>query len=130
MRINLSYFMRAFLSAGAATLACASAVADGRDLDALSLEQLMDMNVHVVYGASKYEQRVTQAPSSISIVTAEDIRRFGYTDLVDVLRGVRGMYATDDRNYTYMGVRAFLRPGDYDTRMLVLVDGHRLNDHV
>ncbi|GFE83922.1 hypothetical protein GCM10011487_59220 [Steroidobacter agaridevorans] len=130
MRINLSYFVRALLSAGAATLACASAVADGRDLDALSLEQLMDMNVHVVYGASKYEQRVTQAPSSISIVTAEDIRRFGYTDLVDVLRGVRGLYATDDRNYTYLGVRGFLRPGDYDTRVLVLIDGHRLNDNV
>ncbi len=130
MRINLSYFMRALLSAGAATLASAGAVADGRDLDALSLEQLMDMNVHVVYGASKYEQRVTQAPSSISLVTAEDIRRFGYTDLVDVLRSVRGLYVTDDRNYTYLGVRGFLRPGDYNTRVLVLIDGHRLNDNV
>ncbi|WP_232831114.1 TonB-dependent receptor plug domain-containing protein [Peristeroidobacter agariperforans] len=122
--------MRALLSAGAATLASAGAVADGRDLDALSLEQLMDMNVHVVYGASKYEQRVTQAPSSISLVTAEDIRRFGYTDLVDVLRSVRGLYVTDDRNYTYLGVRGFLRPGDYNTRVLVLIDGHRLNDNV
>lgn len=130
MSINLRYFVRALLGVGAATLACANAAAEGRDLEALSLEQLMDMNVHVVYGASKYEQLVTQAPSSISIVTAEDIRRFGYTDLVDVLRGVRGLYATDDRNYTYLGVRGFLRPGDYDTRVLVLVDGHRLNDNV
>lgn len=130
MRINLSYFMRALLSAAAATLACASAVANGGDLDALSLEQLMDMNVHVVYGASKYDQRVTQAPSSISIVTSEDIRRFGYTNLTDVLRGVRGLYVTDDRNYTYLGVRGFLRPGDYNTRVLVLIDGHRLNDNV
>jgi iron complex outermembrane receptor protein len=130
MTINSGYFMRALLSVGAATLACASAIADGGDLDALSLEQLMDMNVHVVYGASKYEQRVTQAPSSISIVSAEDIRRFGYTDLLDVLRGVRGLYVTDDRNYTYLGVRGFLRPGDYNTRVLVLIDGHRLNDNI
>ena len=112
-------------------LTCARAWAvDQGDLAALSLEQLMDMNVHAVYGASKYEQRVTQAPSSISIVTAEDIRRFGYTNLADVLSGVRGLYVTNDRNYTYLGVRGFLRPGDYTTRVLVLIDGHRLNDNV
>lgn len=112
-------------------LACSRASgADTGDLAALSLEQLMDMNVHSVFGASKYEQRVTQAPSSISIVTAEDIRRFGYTNLADVLSGVRGLYVTNDRNYTYLGVRGFLRPGDYTTRVLVLVDGHRFNDNV
>jgi iron complex outermembrane receptor protein len=121
-------------SLGACVLAALAhspvASAEGGDLATLSLEQLMDMNVHSVYGASKYEQRVTQAPSSISIVTAEDIRRFGYTDLADVLRGVRGLYVTNDRNYTYLGVRGFLRPGDYSTRVLVLIDGHRLNDNV
>jgi iron complex outermembrane receptor protein len=130
MTINLGCFSRVLAGACAATLACASALADGGELEALSLEQLMDMNVHSVYGASKYEQLVTQAPSSISVVTAEDIRRFGYTNLADVLRGVRGLYVTDDRNYTYIGVRGFLRPGDYSTRVLVLVDGHRLNDNV
>lgn len=130
MTTNLGYFPRVLAGACAITLACAAALADGGDLEALSLEQLMDMNIHSVHGASKYEQRVTQAPSSISIVTAEDIRRFGYTALTDVLRGVRGLYVTDDRNYTYIGVRGFLRPGDYSTRVLMLIDGHRLNDNV
>lgn len=130
MTINVGDFLRALSGVGVIALACATARADGGDLDALSLEQLMDMNVHVVYGASKYEQRVTQAPSSISIVTAEDIRRYGYTSLADVLSGVRGLYVTNDRNYTYLGVRGFLRPGDYTTRVLALIDGHRLNDNV
>lgn len=107
-----------------------ASAADGGDLATLSLEQLMEMNVHSVYGASKYEQRVTQAPSSISIVTAEDIRRSGHNNLADVLRSVRGLYVTNDRNYTYLGMRGFLRPGDYSTRVLVLIDGHRLNDNV
>src|SRR5262245_31833562 len=121
---------RSQVCAWVVALACARASsADTGDLAALSLEQLMDMNVHSVFGASKYEQRVTQAPSSISIVTAEDIRRFGYTNLADVLSGVRGLYVTNDRNYTYLGVRGFLRPGDYTTRVLVLIDGHRLNDN-
>jgi len=122
---------RNLLCACVVALACARAsFADTGDLDALSLEQLMDMNVHSVLGASKYEQRVTQAPSSISIVTAEDIRRFGYANLADVLSGVRGLYVTNDRNYSYLGVRGFLRPGDYTTRVLVLIDGHRINDNV
>jgi len=122
---------RNLLCAYVVALACARAsLADTSDLDALSLEQLMDMNVHSVLGASKYEQRVTQAPSSISIVTAEDIRRFGYTNLADVLSGVRGLYVTNDRNYSYLGVRGFLRPGDYTTRVLVLIDGHRINDSI
>ena len=83
---------RSLVCAGVVALACARAwSADADDLAALSLEQLMQMNVHSVFGASKYEQRVTQAPSSISIVTAEDIRRFGYTNLAEVLAGVRGL---------------------------------------
>jgi iron complex outermembrane receptor protein len=104
--------------------------ADVPDIADLSIEQLMDLDIESVYGASRYDQRVTQAPSSISIVTAEEIRRFGYTSFADVLRSVRGLYVSNDRNYTYLGIRGFNRPGDYNTRVLVLVDGHRLNDNV
>jgi iron complex outermembrane receptor protein len=43
---------------------------------------------------------------------------------------VRGLYVSDDSNYSYLGVRGFLRPGDYNTRVLVLLDGHRLNDNI
>lgn len=103
---------------------------DNTDLADLSLEQLMDFNVESVYSASRYQQLVTQAPSSISIVTADEIRRAGYTQFADVIRSVRGLFVTDDRNYLYVGVRGFNRPGDYNTRLLVMVDGHRLNDNV
>ena len=100
------------------------------DLTDLSLEQLMEIQVATVYGASKYEQKVTEAPSSISIVTADEIRKYGYRTLADILRSQRSFYVTYDRNYSYAGVRGFGRPGDYNTRLLILIDGHRLNDNI
>ena len=48
----------------------------------------------------------------------------------DILRGVRGFYVTDDRNFSYLGVRGFGTPGDYNSRILLLVNGHRVNDNV
>ena len=96
----------------------------------LSIEQLMRLEVATVYGASKHDQKVTMAPASVSIVTSDEIKKFGYRDFADVLRSVRGLYVANDRNYQYLGVRGFLRPGDYNTRVLVLMDGHRMNDNV
>jgi iron complex outermembrane receptor protein len=96
--------------------------------DELSLQELL--NTAVVSSASKFRQEVREAPASITVVTAEDIRRQGHRTLADVLRSVRGFYTTDDRNYTYLGLRGFARPGDYNSRVLLLIDGHRLNDAV
>lgn len=100
------------------------------DLTTLSLEALLELDVEAVYGASRFLQRTGEAPSWVSIVTAEQIARYGFRTLDQVLRTLTGFYATYDRNYTYLGVRGFAQPGDYNSRILVLVDGHRLNDAV
>jgi iron complex outermembrane receptor protein len=100
------------------------------DLTELSLEELMEIEIPTVYSASKYEQKVTQAPSSVSIVTADEIKKYGYRTLTDILRSIRSFYISYDRNYSYLGVRGFSRPGDYNTRILLLIDGHRINDSV
>jgi outer membrane receptor for ferrienterochelin and colicins len=100
------------------------------ELSNLSLEQLAELEIDSVYGASRYSQKVTEAPSSITIIGAEEIQRYGYRTLADILRSVRGFYVTYDRNYSYLGVRGFSRPGDYNARVLLLVDGHRLNDNI
>src|SRR5471030_342857 len=100
------------------------------DLTQLSIEDLMRIEVQPVFGASERLQPVTEAPSSVTIVTADEIARYGYRTLADILRSVRGFYVSNDRNYSYVGVRGFARPGDYNTRILLLVNGHRVNDDV
>ena len=96
----------------------------------LSLEQIMQVEIPSVVGASRFAQQVVDAPATVTIVTSDEIERFGYRTLSDLLRGVRGFYVTYDRNYSYVGSRGFLRPGDYDSRILLLIDGHRLNDNI
>jgi iron complex outermembrane receptor protein len=103
---------------------------DTQQLPDLSLEELMRISIARVFGASQRLQSVTEAPASVSIVTADDISRYGYRTLADMLSGVRGLYVSDDRNYSYVGVRGFARPGDYNTRILLLINGHRVNDNI
>src|SRR6185503_16509046 len=81
----------------------------------LSLEDLMNVNI---FTASKRWQTIVEAPASISIVTADEIQRYGYRTLAEILRSMRGVYIGYDRNYSYIGVRGFSRPGDYNTRVL------------
>ncbi len=100
------------------------------DLTELGPEQLMKIEVATVSTASKFEQKVTEAPSSVSIVSADEIKKYGYRTLADILRSLRSFYITYDRNYSYVGVRGFGRSGDYNTRILLLVDGHRINDNL
>ena len=107
-----------------------SAAQTPRDLGQIPFEELMGLGVQRVFGASDRLQPVTEVPSSVTIVTADEISRYGYRTLADILRGVRGFYVTDDRNYSYVGARGFNRPGDYSTRVLLLVNGHRVNDNV
>jgi iron complex outermembrane receptor protein len=92
-------------------------------------ERLLFQEIPSVFGASKYEQKVIEAPSAVSIVTSSEIKKYGYRTLADILRSVRSFYVTYDRNYSYVGVRGFGRPGDYNSRILLLIDGHRTNDN-
>jgi outer membrane receptor for ferrienterochelin and colicins len=106
---------------------CLRAQAPVADLTKLSIEELMNVTIESV---SKFEQRVVEAPASISIITSDDIKKYGYRNMPDILRSVRGLFVNYDRNYNFLGFRGFSRPGDYDTRILVLIDGHRLNEPI
>ena len=101
---------------------------DVSDLTELPIEQLMQ--VRVVTGASKYAEAANEAPANVQVITAEDIKTYGWRTLADILGSLPGLYTNYDRNYASLGARGFLRPGDYDTRFLLLIDGYRTNDAI
>jgi outer membrane receptor for ferrienterochelin and colicins len=105
----------------------ANAQEKAKDITEIPLEDLSKVEV---FSASKFSQKVSEAPASITIITATDIQHYGYRTFDEILRSVTGFFVTYDRNYAYVGTRGFGLPGDYNSRILILIDGHRLNDNI
>lgn len=76
----------------------------------MSLEELMQVEV---YTTSGHTQTISEAPSSTTIVSAEEIREHGYRTVLDILHSIRGFYRTHDRKCGYACIRGVCRPGDY-----------------
>jgi iron complex outermembrane receptor protein len=105
--------------------AAAQSVA-GEDLTSLTIEDLVRVKV---FSASRHLEEARGAPAAVTVVTAQEIATYGWRTLGDVLNSVRSFYTAYDRNYTYLGVRGLLRTGDFNSRILLLLNGHRLNDN-
>lgn len=105
---------------------CAPSVL-AEDLTDLPLEALLNITVSA---ASKYEQKSSEAPSSVTVLTADDIRAHGWNTLSQALASLRGVYITSDRSYEFIGTRGFGLPGDFNSRVLLKIDGYRTNDAV
>jgi outer membrane receptor for ferrienterochelin and colicins len=104
-----------------------SSFATTSDPDDISIEELLNSKV---YSASKYAQDASEAPSSITIVTADDIRKNGYRRLIDILGSLTGFYVRNRGTYSALGVRGFAAQDDSSSRILVLVNGHVLNSNI
>lgn len=82
-----------------------------------------------VTAASRSTEGVDEAPSSVSIIPERELEAMRYPTIVEALRGLPGVYAWNDRSYQAIGFRGLGRLGSYGNRVLVLVDGHPLNDN-
>lgn len=111
------------LAAGAALAAPVQAQEQeqGRDLFNISVEALLDMPFST---ASRQALAARDAPAVVSVITAEDIRQFGYRSVADALVQVPGMYAVSDGVAPNVGVRGINAGVRSWSRILkVMIDG-------
>src|SRR6202050_5407129 len=89
------------------------------DLTQASLEDLMNMQVTSV---SKKEQTLSKTGAAIFVITQEDIRRSGATNIPDLLRLAPGVdVAQIDANRWAISIRGF--SDQHANKVLVLIDG-------
>src|SRR5690606_23705860 len=78
----------------------------------------------VVVTAARLEQKLVDAPASISVVSRDELTRRPYTSLVDALRDIEGLdvglESTDKNGMATISMRGM--PSEYT---LVLIDGRR-----
>lgn len=86
-------------------------------------EEFLFMEIPTVYAPSKRLQPLTESASSVSIVTAEDIKQSGATNIGDVLRSVAGVDVREtSASQHVIGIRGFCDTG----HVLVTLDGNNV----
>ena len=90
--------------------------------------QQADENVEeIVVTASGFSQRLIDAPASISLVSAEELKQRPYMTLIDAVRELEGVDVGETSDKT--GQRTISMRGMGGDYTLLLIDGKRQNNH-
>jgi outer membrane receptor for ferrienterochelin and colicins len=111
-------------------LLCAAAAQTDKPPAPTKDEQALFGDLPTIEAAALHAQTLAEAPGNVSVITAEQIRRYGYKTLAEALASVRGFYVTYDHTYHFVGVSGISLPGDFNTRFLVMLNGHPLTDNI
>jgi outer membrane receptor protein involved in Fe transport len=110
--------------AAAAFLTLPTVRAQGADAE-IELESLLNTQVE---GASRFLENTLDAPAAVNVIGRDTSAALGHETVADMLQRLPGTYVTTSRNYGGLGFRGFNRPGDYNARILMAIDGYRVND--
>ncbi len=113
------------------TLALAAALAatasPARADDTAELQELLGQTV--VSTASKTAEIGSVAPATSSTISADDLRRYGIRTLAEAINFLSlGVTVTDRLHQPENGARGVLLNGDYGNHVLLLVNGHAVNE--
>ncbi|MCP9758036.1 TonB-dependent receptor [Aquitalea sp. S1-19] len=125
--------MKRILKVGvtAVWLALQGMAAQAADADLLT-GSLDDLLATEVVGASKSRQPIAEAPANVTVISADEIRRYGYRTLTDALVRVAGVVAAHTPHGSALAVRGSSanQSTDWGARILLMIDGHRVNDGI
>lgn len=95
--------------------------------DTSDLRGLLDQPV--VTTASKTAETGSEAPATSTTITAEDLRRYGIRSLNEAINYLSlGMVTTNPLHAVEIGARGVLFTVDYGNHVLLLVNGHAMNE--
>lgn len=95
--------------------------------DTGDLEALLDEPV--VATASKTPEVVSLAPAMTTVITADDLRRYGIRSLDEAIAFLAvGMESQTPLSAAEVGARGVLITQDYGNHVLLLIDGHAVNE--
>ncbi|NUO52940.1 MAG: TonB-dependent receptor [Polyangiaceae bacterium] len=110
------------LAVACTTLALARPVLADDELDAMLAEP-------VVETASKTAEAASTAPAQTTVITAEELRRFGIRSLDEAINFLSaGMVLETAAPAAEIGARGVLITQDYGSHVLLLIDGHAINE--
>ena len=92
-------------------------------------EELIFEDIPVVVTASKKAERVSSAPSIMSVITRKEIEQMGARTLTDVLRTIPGIEIfVDQFNLSQIAVRGL--SSSWSKGVKIMLNGHTLNDPI
>lgn len=92
----------------------------------LSLEELINIPV---YSSSKLEQKQSEAPNVVSVISNDILMRMGLQSVNDILSFQPGYFITQDYERQTIGFRGMFE-GWNNNHILMLVDGIPFNDNL
>ena len=93
-------------------------------LDQLSLVDLMDLDIKVTTATRSVAVTVENAPSTITVISREDIERYGYRTLPEALATVPGLFTVDDLVTSNLAIRGIHAGTDSWSRTVkFMIDG-------
>jgi iron complex outermembrane receptor protein len=93
----------------------------GEAVDDLDLVKLLNVEVST---ATKTAETLDDAPAVITVITRDDIARWGYESLADVLSHTVGFYVQDDHSLPNAGVRGMIGGQGAESGVIkVMIDG-------
>jgi len=91
-----------------------------KNIEDISFEEILNTNVTT---ATKSKLTISEAPAIISVITAEQIEKFGVRKLSDILRFIPGFVLLDSYWKPDIVVARGIRPSLYNDKVLMLING-------